>query len=82
MMDFLWDSVRRNHATALRVIHLISASLSLQGPIMNCTRLAEKAVALVCCEKLHKIGKTRMDILQICDLKNIHSLETFSLHLF
>uniref|UniRef100_A0A671XE75 ribonuclease III n=1 Tax=Sparus aurata TaxID=8175 RepID=A0A671XE75_SPAAU len=29
----------------------------LRGPIMNCTRLAEKAVALVCCEKLHKIGE-------------------------
>lgn len=28
---------------------------------MNCTRLAEKAVALVCCEKLHKIGKTRTE---------------------
>lgn len=28
-----------------------------QGPIMNSARLAEKAVALVCCEKLHKIGK-------------------------
>lgn len=29
----------------------------MQGPIMNCARLAEKAVALLCCEKLHKIGK-------------------------
>ncbi|MBN3294911.1 DICER Endoribonuclease, partial [Amia calva] len=27
------------------------------GPIMNCARLAEKAVALLCCEKLHKIGE-------------------------
>lgn len=27
---------------------------------MFCARLAEKAVALLCCEKLHKIGKTRM----------------------
>ncbi|XP_006632316.1 endoribonuclease Dicer [Lepisosteus oculatus] len=27
------------------------------GPKMNCARLAEKAVALVCCEKLHKIGE-------------------------
>lgn len=24
---------------------------------MNCARLAEKAVALLCCEKLHKIGE-------------------------
>uniref|UniRef100_A0A8D0ADG7 ribonuclease III n=1 Tax=Sander lucioperca TaxID=283035 RepID=A0A8D0ADG7_SANLU len=31
----------------------------IKGPMMNCARLAEKAVALVCCEKLHKIGKTR-----------------------
>uniref|UniRef100_A0A8C2XRU4 ribonuclease III n=1 Tax=Cyclopterus lumpus TaxID=8103 RepID=A0A8C2XRU4_CYCLU len=29
----------------------------LKGPIMNCARLAEKAVALLCCEKLHKIGE-------------------------
>uniref|UniRef100_A0A8C4GY47 ribonuclease III n=1 Tax=Dicentrarchus labrax TaxID=13489 RepID=A0A8C4GY47_DICLA len=29
----------------------------VKGPTMNCTRLAEKAVALVCCEKLHKIGE-------------------------
>uniref|UniRef100_A0A8C2XLB9 ribonuclease III n=1 Tax=Cyclopterus lumpus TaxID=8103 RepID=A0A8C2XLB9_CYCLU len=29
----------------------------LRGPIMNCARLAEKAVALLCCEKLHKIGE-------------------------
>ncbi|XP_008294508.1 endoribonuclease Dicer [Stegastes partitus] len=29
----------------------------VKGPIMNCGRLAEKAVALVCCEKLHKIGE-------------------------
>lgn len=36
----------------------------LQGPVMNCARLAEKAVALVCCEKLHKIGKTTITILQ------------------
>ncbi|XP_036397855.1 endoribonuclease Dicer [Megalops cyprinoides] len=27
------------------------------GPIMNCARLSEKAVALLCCEKLHKIGE-------------------------
>uniref|UniRef100_H3AIE1 ribonuclease III n=3 Tax=Latimeria TaxID=7896 RepID=H3AIE1_LATCH len=27
------------------------------GPPMICARLAEKAVALVCCEKLHKIGE-------------------------
>uniref|UniRef100_A0A3P9AQ36 ribonuclease III n=1 Tax=Esox lucius TaxID=8010 RepID=A0A3P9AQ36_ESOLU len=27
------------------------------GPIMNCARLAEKAVALLCCEKLHKKGE-------------------------
>lgn len=32
-----------------------------QGPIMNSARLAEKAVALVCCEKLHKIGKFIID---------------------
>lgn len=31
---------------------------------MNCARVAEKAVALVCCEKLHKIGKTTITILQ------------------
>lgn len=36
----------------------------LQGPVMNCARVAEKAVALVCCEKLHKIGKTTITILQ------------------
>uniref|UniRef100_A0A1A8I4D8 ribonuclease III n=2 Tax=Nothobranchius TaxID=28779 RepID=A0A1A8I4D8_NOTKU len=29
----------------------------VKGPIMVCSRLAEKAVALVCCEKLHKIGE-------------------------
>ncbi|XP_069576855.1 endoribonuclease Dicer [Brachyistius frenatus] len=29
----------------------------VKGPTMNCARLAEKAVALVCCEKLHKIGE-------------------------
>ncbi|XP_046903595.1 endoribonuclease Dicer [Hypomesus transpacificus] len=29
----------------------------VKGPIMNCGRLAEKAVALLCCEKLHKIGE-------------------------
>uniref|UniRef100_A0AAR2JDF8 ribonuclease III n=1 Tax=Pygocentrus nattereri TaxID=42514 RepID=A0AAR2JDF8_PYGNA len=27
------------------------------GPPMPCARLAEKAVALLCCEKLHKIGE-------------------------
>lgn len=25
---------------------------------MSCARLAERVVALICCEKLHKIGKT------------------------
>ncbi|XP_029316245.1 endoribonuclease Dicer [Cottoperca gobio] len=29
----------------------------LKGPSMICARLAEKAVALLCCEKLHKIGE-------------------------
>ncbi|KAK5856936.1 hypothetical protein PBY51_010214 [Eleginops maclovinus] len=29
----------------------------LKGPVMFCARLAEKAVALLCCEKLHKIGE-------------------------
>ncbi|XP_034713543.1 endoribonuclease Dicer [Etheostoma cragini] len=29
----------------------------IKGPTMNCARLAEKAVALLCCEKLHKIGE-------------------------
>ncbi|KAM9355599.1 endoribonuclease Dicer isoform 2-T2 [Pholidichthys leucotaenia] len=29
----------------------------VKGPKMICARLAEKAVALVCCEKLHKIGE-------------------------
>lgn len=43
----------------------INVLLSLQGPIMNCIRLAEKAVALLCCEKLHKIGKMRIEILQM-----------------
>ena len=42
---------------SLELIYL-DVSPSLQGPIMNCIRLAEKAVALLCCEKLHKIGKT------------------------
>ena len=32
-------------------------SVSQQGPVMTCARLAEKAVALLCCEKLHKIAK-------------------------
>ncbi|XP_072284638.1 LOW QUALITY PROTEIN: endoribonuclease Dicer [Pyxicephalus adspersus] len=27
------------------------------GPYMNCARLAERAVALICCKKLHEIGK-------------------------
>uniref|UniRef100_A0AAQ5YPE5 ribonuclease III n=1 Tax=Amphiprion ocellaris TaxID=80972 RepID=A0AAQ5YPE5_AMPOC len=35
----------------------INSPLRVPGPIMNCGRLAEKAVALVCCEKLHKIGE-------------------------
>ncbi|XP_077415701.1 endoribonuclease Dicer isoform X2 [Vanacampus margaritifer] len=29
----------------------------VKGPKMNCSRLAEKAVALLCCEKLHQIGE-------------------------
>ncbi|XP_066531976.1 endoribonuclease Dicer isoform X1 [Hoplias malabaricus] len=29
----------------------------ISGPPMPCVRLAEKAVALLCCEKLHKIGE-------------------------
>ncbi|XP_061551419.1 endoribonuclease Dicer isoform X2 [Phycodurus eques] len=29
----------------------------VKGPKMNCARLAEKAVALLCCEKLHRIGE-------------------------
>ncbi|XP_054651562.1 endoribonuclease Dicer isoform X1 [Dunckerocampus dactyliophorus] len=29
----------------------------VKGPKMNCGRLAEKAVALLCCEKLHRIGE-------------------------
>ncbi|XP_072221007.1 endoribonuclease Dicer [Leuresthes tenuis] len=29
----------------------------VKGPVMSCARLAEKAVALLCCEKLHKIGE-------------------------
>ncbi|XP_053488209.1 endoribonuclease Dicer isoform X2 [Ictalurus furcatus] len=29
----------------------------ITGPPMPCARLAEKAVALMCCEKLHKIGE-------------------------
>uniref|UniRef100_A0A3P9IFI0 ribonuclease III n=1 Tax=Oryzias latipes TaxID=8090 RepID=A0A3P9IFI0_ORYLA len=29
----------------------------IKGPTMHCARLAEKAVALLCCEKLHKIGE-------------------------
>uniref|UniRef100_A0A3B5LJX3 ribonuclease III n=1 Tax=Xiphophorus couchianus TaxID=32473 RepID=A0A3B5LJX3_9TELE len=33
----------------------INSPLRVPGPIMNCARLAEKAVALLCCEKLHKI---------------------------
>ncbi|XP_053553479.1 endoribonuclease Dicer isoform X2 [Bombina bombina] len=27
------------------------------GPSMNCARLAERAVALICCQKLHEIGE-------------------------
>ncbi|XP_031435633.1 endoribonuclease Dicer isoform X2 [Clupea harengus] len=30
---------------------------SVTGPVMYCARLAEKAVALQCCEKLHKVGE-------------------------
>uniref|UniRef100_A0ACB8G5N5 Endoribonuclease Dicer n=1 Tax=Sphaerodactylus townsendi TaxID=933632 RepID=A0ACB8G5N5_9SAUR len=30
---------------------------SIVGPPMSCTRLAERVVALICCEKLHKIGE-------------------------
>ncbi|XP_029806068.1 endoribonuclease Dicer isoform X2 [Suricata suricatta] len=30
---------------------------SIVGPPMSCVRLAERAVALICCEKLHKIGE-------------------------
>ncbi|XP_016046281.1 endoribonuclease Dicer isoform X1 [Erinaceus europaeus] len=30
---------------------------SIVGPPMNCIRLAERVVALICCEKLHKIGE-------------------------
>uniref|UniRef100_A0A3Q3EJC3 ribonuclease III n=1 Tax=Kryptolebias marmoratus TaxID=37003 RepID=A0A3Q3EJC3_KRYMA len=33
----------------------INSPLRAPGPVMNCARLAEKAVALLCCEKLHKI---------------------------
>ncbi|XP_058470641.1 endoribonuclease Dicer [Solea solea] len=29
----------------------------VKGPTMTCARLAEKAVALLCCEKLHKSGE-------------------------
>ncbi|KAL4656271.1 endoribonuclease Dicer [Arapaima gigas] len=29
----------------------------VSGPPMNCARLSEKAVALLCCEKLHKMGE-------------------------
>uniref|UniRef100_A0A3Q2PQN4 ribonuclease III n=1 Tax=Fundulus heteroclitus TaxID=8078 RepID=A0A3Q2PQN4_FUNHE len=35
----------------------INSPLRVPGPVMNCARLAEKAVALLCCEKLHKIGE-------------------------
>ena len=58
-------------------IHCVDVSMSLQGPIMNCTRLAEKAVALVCCEKLHKIGKTRAE-----NLASVWIWYNFSLYLF
>ncbi|CAK6431767.1 unnamed protein product [Pipistrellus nathusii] len=30
---------------------------SIVGPPMSCTRLAERVVALICCERLHKIGE-------------------------
>ncbi|XP_040334094.1 endoribonuclease Dicer isoform X1 [Herpailurus yagouaroundi] len=30
---------------------------SIVGPPMSCVRLAERVVALICCEKLHKIGE-------------------------
>ncbi|XP_032693361.1 endoribonuclease Dicer isoform X2 [Lontra canadensis] len=30
---------------------------SIVGPPMSCIRLAERVVALICCEKLHKIGE-------------------------
>ncbi|XP_055989305.1 endoribonuclease Dicer isoform X1 [Sorex fumeus] len=30
---------------------------SIVGPPMDCVRRAERAVALICCEKLHKIGE-------------------------
>lgn len=40
---------------------------------MNCARLAEKAVALVCCEKLHKIGKKhkRFDVVACFTLSKL-----------
>ncbi|KAL7992656.1 hypothetical protein Chor_016912 [Crotalus horridus] len=38
-----------------QVIHLLIWLLS--GPPMSCARLAERVVALICCEKLHKIGE-------------------------
>lgn len=39
------------------VTDYVAVSPPRQGPVMSCIRLAEKAVALLCCEKLHKIGK-------------------------
>uniref|UniRef100_A0A4W3IRE5 ribonuclease III n=1 Tax=Callorhinchus milii TaxID=7868 RepID=A0A4W3IRE5_CALMI len=35
----------------------INSPLRIPGPPMPCTRLAEKAAALLCCERLHKIGE-------------------------
>ncbi|KAM5129321.1 endoribonuclease Dicer [Mantella aurantiaca] len=32
-------------------------SIPFAGPPMNCSRLAERAVALICCKKLHEIGE-------------------------
>ena len=82
--SLLWFSKNESYYNFSRYIHCIDASLSLQGPTMNCARLAEKAVALVCCEKLHKIGKTRTEIKQMHDLDKSSlpaSLELFW-HLF
>lgn len=51
---------------------------SSQGPVMNCARLAEKAVALVCCEKLHKIGKNSDYVADAC----LHLLVPFIFSIF
>ncbi|NXW13932.1 DICER Endoribonuclease, partial [Circaetus pectoralis] len=52
---------------------------SIVGPPMSCARLAERVVALICCEKLHKIAELKVLVgvasIHICKLELL--LENF-----